>query len=178
MFRQPEQQGVSAFLTCWELAIALICASFQFCCPACCFSSIYLLNISVVLDCRAFWQHMQGVFSFMYRIHQVFDSLAVFNSVSLVFSLSHLSLLWTDEIVNTLGEGTFGKVVQCIDHHRLVTRASAHTHQYPCLVLVFSCIPSHLPTFDLGGKSAAYMYSTSTLVYNIINNHLLTDLSL
>lgn len=32
-----------------------------------------------------------------------------------------------DEIVGTLGEGTFGKVVECIDHHRLVSHT--HTHR-------------------------------------------------
>lgn len=29
-----------------------------------------------------------------------------------------ISVCLTDEIVDTLGEGTFGKVVQCLDHSR------------------------------------------------------------
>jgi len=33
-----------------------------------------------------------------------------------------------DEIVGTLGEGTFGKVVECIDHHRWVSHTHTHTH--------------------------------------------------
>lgn len=37
------------------------------------------------------------------------------NSIQFIFDLDYFS---TDEIINTLGEGTFGKVVQCLDHGR------------------------------------------------------------
>lgn len=33
----------------------------------------------------------------------------------------HLSVCLPDEIVSTLGEGTFGRVMQCIDHRRYVS---------------------------------------------------------
>lgn len=47
-----------------------------------------------------------------------------------------------DEIVGTLGEGTFGKVVECIDHHRLVSHTHTHTPPVSQLTVtgVSSCV--------------------------------------
>lgn len=43
-------------------------------------------------------------------------------AVPFVPALPVLSSLWhiADEIVGTLGEGTFGRVMECIDHRRYV----------------------------------------------------------